>query len=74
MCFEGTLAGHRNGVPTGRIFLEALLSSLDDFVESANIDLTILSAQMGVNDGIKLSKDLAQLGVEVVLYAVVASA
>ena len=52
MCFEGTLASHGNGVATGRVFLEALLSSLDDFVESADIDLPVLFAKMRVNYGI----------------------
>lgn len=71
MCFEGTLASHRNGVAAGRVFLEALLSSLDDFVESADIDLPVLFAKIRVDNGIELPEDLAQFGVEVVLDAVV---
>jgi hypothetical protein len=73
MRFQSTLAGHGNGVPTSWLLLEALLSSLDNFVESSNIYLAKLFAQVSVNDGVKLPEDLAELGVEVVLDAVVSS-
>lgn len=73
MRFQGTLAGHGNGVATGWLLFEALLSSLDDFVERSDIDLPILLAQVSVDHRVELPQDLAQLGVEVVLDAVVAS-
>lgn len=73
MRFQGTLASHRNGVSTSWLLFEALLSSLDDFVERSDIDLPILLAQVGVDHCVELPQDLAQLGVEVVFDAVVGS-
>lgn len=73
MRFQGTLAGHGNGVTTGWLLFEALLSSLDDFVERSDIDLPILLAQVSVDHRVELPQNLAQLGVEVVLDTVVSS-
>ena len=71
MYFYRTLASLRNRIAATRILFEALLSSLDNFVKRANINLPKLSLEMSVDNTVQLAQDLPQLGIEVVFDAVV---
>ena len=71
MYFYRTLASLRNRIAATRILFEALLSSLDNFVKRANINLPKFSLEMSVDNTVQLAQDLPQLGIEVVFDAVV---
>lgn len=72
--FQVTLASLWDGVATTRILLESLLSSLDNFVERANINLPKLSLKMCVDNAVQFTQHLTQFRIEVVLHAIVSPA
>lgn len=56
---------------TSRFLFELLLSGLYQLVDQAYVDLAELASQMTVYDRVKTAYNLSQLGVEMVLDAVV---
>ena len=71
--FTLTLARLRHRKTTTRVLLEPLLSSLDHFVQSTYVYLTILPFQVAVNHTVQLTQNLTQLRVKVVFYTVISS-
>ena len=69
--FQSTSAGLGNLITTTGIFFEALLSSLDYFVKSSNIDLSILLLEVSVNYAVQFAQHFPQLGVEAVFDTIV---
>jgi hypothetical protein len=55
------LAGLGHGVAATRVLLESLLSSLDNFVERADVYLPELAFEVAVDYAVELAQHLPQL-------------
>lgn len=58
---------------TSRSILELFLTSLDDLVYNINIDLSKFSSKVRVDHSVQFTKNFTQLGVEMILDAIIAS-